>query len=88
MSKAESQGEFAVWPMKLNQGLGISLERRGGEEMGGRFKRQGLSWLSWQRIRLPAVWETRVGSLGWEDPVGKGKATHCSVLACRIPCTV
>ena len=30
---------------------------------------------------LPAVWETRVPSLGWEDALGKGKATHSSVLA-------
>ena len=29
----------------------------------------------------PAMWETRVGSLGWEDPLEKGKATHSSILA-------
>ena len=29
---------------------------------------------------LPALQETRVRSLGWEDPLGKGKATHASVL--------
>ena len=29
----------------------------------------------------PAVWETWVQSLGWEDPLEKGKATHSSVLA-------
>ena len=34
---------------------------------------------------LPAVWETRVQSLGWEDPLEKGKATHSRILACRIP---
>ena len=32
--------------------------------------------------------ETPVGSLGWEDPLEKGKATHSSVLAQRIPWTV
>jgi len=37
---------------------------------------------------LPAMWETRVQSLGWEDPLEKGKATHCSILAWRIPWTV
>ena len=37
---------------------------------------------------LPAVWETWVPSLGWEDPLEKGKATHSSVLAWRIPWTV
>ena len=34
---------------------------------------------------LPAVWETWVSSLGWEDPLGKGKAAHFSVLAWRMP---
>ena len=34
---------------------------------------------------LPAMWETWVGSLGWEDPLEKGKATHASILAWRIP---
>ena len=30
---------------------------------------------------LPAMRETWVPSLGWEDPLEKGKATHCSILA-------
>ena len=34
---------------------------------------------------LPAVWETWVGSLGWEDPLEKGMATHSNILAWRIP---
>ena len=34
---------------------------------------------------LPAMWETWVWSLGWEDPLEKGKATHSSILAWRIP---
>ena len=29
----------------------------------------------------PAMWETWVGSLGWEDSLEKGKATHSSILA-------
>ena len=29
-----------------------------------------------------------LGSLGWEDPLEKEKATHSSILARRIPCTV
>ena len=36
----------------------------------------------------PAVWETWVRSLGWEDPLEKGKATHSSILAWRIPWTL
>ena len=34
---------------------------------------------------LPAMSETWVRSLGWEDPLEKGKATHSSILAWRIP---
>ena len=34
---------------------------------------------------LPAMWETWVRSLGWEDPLAKGKATYSSILAWRIP---
>ena len=37
---------------------------------------------------LPVMQETWVQSLGWEDPMEKGKATHSSVLAWRIPCAV
>ena len=36
---------------------------------------------------LPAMWETWVRSLGWEDPLEKEMATHPSVLAWRIPRT-
>ena len=35
----------------------------------------------------PAMWETWVQSLGWEDPLEKGKATHSSILAWKIPWT-
>ena len=33
----------------------------------------------------PAMQETLVRSLGWEDPLEKGKATHSNILAWRIP---
>ena len=33
----------------------------------------------------PAMQETRVRSLGWEDPLEKRIATHCSILAWKIP---
>ena len=36
---------------------------------------------------LPAVWETWVQSLGQEDPLEKGMATHFTVLAWRTPWT-
>ena len=37
---------------------------------------------------LPAMRETWVGSLGWEDPLEKGKAIYSSILAWRTPWTV
>ena len=36
---------------------------------------------------LPAMRETRVRSLGWEDPLEKEMATHSSILEWRIPWT-
>ena len=36
---------------------------------------------------LPTMQETWVQSLGWEDALEKGKATHSSILAWRIPWT-
>ena len=39
-----------------------------------------------QRVKhLPAVRETQVQSLGWEDPLEKEMATHSGILAWRIP---
>ena len=46
------------------------------------------SWVSLvtQLVKnLPTTWETWVQSLGWEDPLEKGMATHSSILAWRIP---
>ena len=34
---------------------------------------------------LPAMWETWAQTLGWEDPLENGMATHSSILAWRIP---
>ena len=34
---------------------------------------------------LPEMWKTQVQSLGWEDPLEKGMATHSSILTWRIP---
>ena len=48
---------------------------------------QGLKWASLvaQRVKNPAVWETCVQSLGWDNPLEKGMATRSSILAGRIP---
>ena len=45
-----------------------------------------LDFLVAQLVKnLPARWETWVRSLGWEDPLEKGTATHSSIVAWRIP---
>ena len=41
----------------------------------------GLPWWLRGLKRLPAMRETWVRSLGWEDPLKKEMATHCSILA-------
>ena len=49
----------------------------------------GWSSLVAQQVKnLPAMQETWVRSLGGEDPLEKGKATHSSILAWRIPWTI
>ena len=51
----------------------------------------GVSWASLVAqlvTNLLAMWETWVQSLGMKDPLEKGKATHSSILAWRIPWTV
>ena len=45
------------------------------------------SLVAQQVKNLPAMQETWVRSLGWEDPLEKGTATHSSILAWRIPQT-
>ena len=62
--------------------------RSAGEEIG--YPRQ-YSWASpvAQLVKnLPAMREIWVRSLGWEDVLEKGKATHSSILAWRTPRTV
>ena len=44
-----------------------------------------LNWLAQLLKNLPAMQETWVQSLCWEDPLEKGKATHSGILAWRIP---
>ena len=51
------------------------------------FHSKGASQVAQTVKNLPAMWETRVWSLGWEEPLEKGRATHSSVLAWRMPWT-
>ena len=63
----------------------------------GRSSGEGIGYplqYSWNSLvaqlvkNLPAVRETWVRYLGWEDPLEKGMATHSSILAWRIPWTI
>ena len=63
----------------------------------GRFPGEGIGYplqFSWASLvaqlvkNPPTMWETWVRSLSWEDLLEKGKATHASILAWRIPWTV
>ena len=60
----------------------------------GRSTGEGIGYslqYSWASLvvqlvkNLPAIWETWVPPLGWEDPLEKGEATHSSILAWKIP---
>ena len=65
-------------------GLGGST----GEGIGYPLQYSWASLLSQLEKNPPAMLETWVQSLGWEDPLEKGKATHFTILAWRIPWTV
>ena len=63
----------------------------------GKFAGEGIGYplqYSWASLavqlvkNLPTMQETRIRSLGWEDPPEKRKATHSSILAWRIPWTI
>ena len=68
----------------LIPGLGIST----GEGIGYPFQYSWASPVAQLVENLPAMLETWVQSLDWEDPLEKGKATHSSILAWRIPWTL
>ena len=59
-----------------------------GEGISYAYQYSWTSLLSQLLKNPPAIPETWVPSLGWEDPLEKGKSTHSSILAQRIPWTV
>ena len=61
--------------------------RSTGEGIGYPLQHSWASFVAELVKDLPAMQETWVQSLGWEDPLEKGKATHSSILAWRIPWT-
>jgi len=69
-------------------GLILGLGRSPGEGIGYPLQYSWASLVAQLAKNLPAIWETWVQFLGWEDPLKKGKATHSSILALRIPWTV
>ena len=64
------------------------LGRSTGEGIGCPLQYSLASLVAQLVKNLPPMQETWVQSLGWEDPLEKGKATHSSILAWRIPWTV
>ena len=73
---SEDPGSIPRWGRSTREGIGYPLQ---------------YSWASLvaQLVKNPpAVWETWVQSLGWEDPLEKGTATHSSILTWRIAWTV
>ena len=64
------------------------LGRSAGEGIGYPFQYSWASLVAQVVKNPPAMQETWVQSLGWEDPLEKGMATHSSILAWRIPWTV
>ena len=72
-----------------NAGDPASISRSGrspGEGIGYPLKYFWASLVAHLVKNPPAMWETQ--SLGWEDPLEKGKGTHSSIPAWRIPWTV
>ena len=60
------------------------LGRSAGEEIGYPLQYSRASLVAQLIKNPPAMRETWIRSLGWEDPLEKGKATHSSILAWRI----
>ena len=70
---AGDPGLIPGWGRSAGEGIGYPLQ---------------CSWASLvaQLVKNPpAMWETWVRSLGWEDPLEKGTDTHYSILAWRTP---
>ena len=61
------------------------LGRSPGEEIGYSLQYSWASLVARTVKNLPAMRKTWVRTLGWEDPLEEGMATHSSILAWRIP---
>ena len=54
---------------------------------GGALQYSCVSMVAQMVKNVPTMWETWVRSLGWENPLEEGLATHCSILAWKSPWT-
>ena len=82
---------FSFTSTKLGLGDPSSIPQLGrssGEGIGYPLQSSWASLVAQVVKSPPEKWETWVRSLGWEDPLEKGKATHSSILAWRIPSTI
>ena len=66
-------------------GLIPGLGRSPGERIGYPLQYSWASLVAQMVKKLPVIQETWVRSLGWEDPLEEGMATHSSIVAWRIP---
>jgi len=71
----------------MNPGSIPGSGRSAGEGIGYPLQYSWASLMAHMVKNLPAVWETWVVSLAWEDPLKKGTAPHSSILAWRFPWT-
>ena len=83
-SSVGEESAFNVGDPSSIPGLG----RSSGEGIGYPLQYSWASLVAQLVKNLPAMPETWVGSLGWEDPLEKGTAIHSSILAWRMPWTV
>ena len=90
-------GRAASWQGRRLSSSESEASRIHGTDQGSKKQQEAELWLNGygtgaslvaQAVKkLPAMQETGVWSLGWEDPLEKGMATHSSILAWRIPWT-
>ena len=81
------------WPQDWKRSVFIPVPKKGNAKECSNYRTialishtsKGASLVAQRLKHLPAMWKTRVRSLGWEDPLEKEMATHSSVLAWRIP---
>ena len=87
-------GNQQIWPQPPYKESSCNAGDPGSITGSGRSAGEGIDYplqSSWASLvaqlvkNLPTMRETRVRSLGWEDSLEKGKATHSSILAWRIP---